>query len=253
MPDAAAWIHVIRTSHDRFAGLVTPLSADALRAPSYDSEWTIADVASHLGSQAEIFDLFLTAAHDGTPAPGGEAFGPIWDRWNAMPPEQQASESVARNEALVTALEQMPSAERDAFALSMFGMELDLAGFAAMRLGEHALHTWDIAVALDPDASVAADAVDLVVDELPKLAGRAGKPREEGGTIAVVTSGPEREFQFTLGPEVRMAAGGAGDDALSLPAEALVRLVYGRLDAEHTPADLDDERIDRLRALFPGF
>jgi hypothetical protein len=42
--------------------------------------------------------------------------------------------------------------------------------------------------------------------------------------------------------------------ALRLPAEAVVRLVYGRLDPAHTPpvgsqeVDLDD-----LRPIFPGF
>ena len=32
----------------------------------------------------------------------------------------------------------------------------------------------------------------------------------------------------------------AGPDPLVLPAEALLRLVYGRLDLEHTPSGVDD-------------
>jgi hypothetical protein len=34
-----------------------------------------------------------------------------------------------------------------------------------------------------------------------------------------------------------------------------VRLVYGRLDAEHTPAavETDGVDLDQLRAVFPGF
>jgi hypothetical protein len=35
--------------------------------------------------------------------------------------------------------------------------------------------------------------------------------------------------------------------------EALVRLVYGRLDPAHTPAGADDADFDDLRQLFPGF
>jgi hypothetical protein len=38
-----------------------------------------------------------------------------------------------------------------------------------------------------------------------------------------------------------------------LPAESFVRLVYGRLDPEHTPATVDAEAVASLRLLFPGF
>jgi hypothetical protein len=38
-----------------------------------------------------------------------------------------------------------------------------------------------------------------------------------------------------------------------LPAEALIRLVYGRLDPDHTPAVKGDpDVLDRLRRVFPG-
>jgi len=44
------------------------------------------------------------------------------------------------------------------------------------------------------------------------------------------------------------------DEALQLPAEAMVRLVYGRLDTQHTPvAVAGDGRLDQLRTAFPGF
>ena len=38
-----------------------------------------------------------------------------------------------------------------------------------------------------------------------------------------------------------------------LPAEALVRPVYGRLDPDHTPGGVDDPRLATLRRVFPGF
>lgn len=42
---------------------------------------------------------------------------------------------------------------------------------------------------------------------------------------------------------------------LRLPAEALIRLVYGRLDAHHTPPAVaaDGVDLDTLRGVFPGF
>ena len=39
---------------------------------------------------------------------------------------------------------------------------------------------------------------------------------------------------------------------LELPAEALVRLVYGRLDPDHTPAVRGGADLDVLRGVFPG-
>jgi hypothetical protein len=45
----------------------------------------------------------------------------------------------------------------------------------------------------------------------------------------------------------------AGAPDLELPAEALVRLVYGRLDPEHTPAvNVGEAELDELRRAFPG-
>ncbi len=42
---------------------------------------------------------------------------------------------------------------------------------------------------------------------------------------------------------------------ITMPAEALLRLAYGRLDPVHTPASVtgDAAVLDRLRATFPGF
>jgi hypothetical protein len=45
---------------------------------------------------------------------------------------------------------------------------------------------------------------------------------------------------------------GAGEPDLVLPAEAFIRLVYGRLDADHTPAVAGSADLDALRAAFPG-
>jgi hypothetical protein len=45
-----------------------------------------------------------------------------------------------------------------------------------------------------------------------------------------------------------------GLSELRLPAEAFVRLVYGRLDADHTPAvESAGLELDELRQVFPGY
>ena len=91
-------------------------------------------VASHLGSQAEVFQLFLDAGLTSGEAPGGGAFPPIWDRWNALPSARQVSGSLTANEQLVTLLERLDSAEREGFRLSLFGAEQDLVGLVGLRL-----------------------------------------------------------------------------------------------------------------------
>jgi uncharacterized protein (TIGR03083 family) len=255
MVDTAVWIKAIRASHDHFVALVAPLDDQAVQGPSYASDWTIAQVASHLGSQAEIFGMFLDAGLSGTDAPGSELFGPVWDRWNNLPPAEQVADSVRVNEEFVTRVEGLSESERAGFALSMFGMDLDLSGMAAMRLGEHALHTWDIAVALDPKATVAPNAVELLIDTLPGTAARAGQPAVEARTLGIETVAPQRSFVLTTGPDVALAIGtGTEPTVLRLPAEAFVRLVSGRLDPDHTPAEIEQtDVLAELRPVFPGF
>ena len=49
--------------------------------------------------------------------------------------------------------------------------------------------------------------------------------------------------------------GGGADSEVRMPSEALLRLAYGRLDPEHTPAEVtaDAADLERLRQVFPGF
>jgi len=247
----------LRHSHDALRATVEPLDEDTLRQRSYCSEWSIAQVLSHLGSGAEIFSLFLDAGLTGTEPPGPDAFPPIWQAWNERAPQAQAADALAADEALVKRLESLTPAERDTVRLQFFGMDLDADGLARIRLGEHAVHSWDVAVALDPAATVAADAVSLLIDSLGQLVARAGQPTSSPRAIRVSTTGPQRDFVLETGePRLIPADGTEGDRGprLRLPAEALVRLVYGRLDAGHAPAvEADDVDVDDLRRMFPGF
>jgi hypothetical protein len=72
--------------------------------------------------------------------------------------------------------------------------------------------------------------------------------------VVFTTTKPDNTFTLTVSPEVTFAPGGVGAaHPLHLPAEALIRLVYGRLDPAHTPAGADDPRLTALRSVFPGF
>jgi uncharacterized protein (TIGR03083 family) len=256
--DPAPFVQALRHSHDSLRALVEPLTDDQLEQRSYCTDWSIAQVLSHLGSQAEISGLWLDAGLTGQDPPGRDAFPPIWDAWNARSPREQADDSLQANEAFVQRLELLDADQRERFHLEMFGMDLDTAGLARMRLSEHAIHSWDVAVALDPAARVAPEAVDLIVDTLGPLAARSGKPDGTKLRLHVSASGPQRDFTLESGETVTLTPSAAGEDAglpeLRLPAEALVRLVYGRLDPGHTPpVETRGVDLDELRRMFPGF
>jgi uncharacterized protein (TIGR03083 family) len=249
------WIGALRHSHDRLQALVEPLDVAQLQQRSYASEWSIAQVLSHLGSQAEIFALFLEAHLAGQDPPGSDAFVPIWNVWNAKEPQAQATDGLRADEAALERIESLRPEERARLRLHMFGMDTDITGLARMRVGEHAIHTWDVAVALDPSATVAPDAVGLLIDTLGQLAAWTAKPDGKQRRLQVSTSGPERHFVLETGEAVSLAEsdGEQGLPELRLPAEAFIRLVYGRLGPHHTPpVEADGVDLDELRQIFPG-
>ncbi len=249
------WIEALRRSLDELGASVEPLSIEDLRRASYDPGWSVADVLSHLGSQAEYFGLLFDAGVSGGAAPGDEVLPPIWEAWGAKDPERRRDESLAANEALLGRFEALDAAGREQFHLSAFGLELDAAGLARLRLGELALHTWDVAVVFDPEATVVPDAVDLLVDALDQLVAWTGRPGTTPLRARISTSDPERRFGLVVGDAVTLGPPEHDPELaeLRLPAEAFLRLVYGRLDPDHTPPlHAAGIELDVVRAVFPG-
>ena len=259
--DARRWITALRASHDRLAGIVSGLGADEVRAASYCDEWNVAQVLSHLGSGAEIHLANLEAMLASDEMPSREVYQEIWDRWNAKSPDEMAADALVSDERHLARFEGLSDAQLGALAWDFMGRTLDATGIVGMRLGEHAAHTWDVEVTFDPAAVVPERSAELLVDVLPPRAGRLArgdKPAAAPVELAVATSGPDRRFALAIGDEVALAEGApeAAKGTLSCGAEALFRLVYGRLDAAHTPATATLEGpvgLDELRVLFPGF
>jgi uncharacterized protein (TIGR03083 family) len=262
--DPRQWIATLRNSHNRLESLARPLSGDRASDPSYCSDWNIGQLLSHVGSGAEISLVMLPGALGESEPVGQDAFQPIWDRWNAKSPSEQVTDALAADDQQVTRLEQLTDAELAKISLPFFGMELDAVGLVRLRLGEHALHTWDVAVVADPAATVSPDAVELLIDNVPSfLAPRLGQPQDPPLVLRIRTTDPERDYLLTAGESVSMtdltAEGaeqpGGNVHEVRMPAEALLRLAYGRLDPEHTPASVeaDSDDLDRLRKVFPGF
>jgi uncharacterized protein (TIGR03083 family) len=255
--DPRALIGILRDSHDRLAVLVQPLGPDQLRAQSYDRDWTIAQVLSHLGSGAEIATMNLSTALGGNGQLDRDSFQPIWDAWNNRTPEAQAADALTWDDQHVSRLEQLTDEQLAGVRLEFFGRQLDAAGLIRMRLSEHALHTWDVAVVSDPAATVLPAAVPEVIEQISHLLAFVAKPAGDSFRVRVRTISPDGDYLLDVGEPVTLSGWVAGTDVdgvLELPAEALLRLLYGRLDPDHTPAyTAEGIDLDRLRAVFPGF
>ena len=223
------------------------LGPDEVAGPSYCTDWSIAQVLSHLGSGAQIFSLFLRAGLGGGPAPGMPEFEPIWERWNAMSPAVQSAEGLVADRMFLDQLLTLDDRQRQSWRLDMFGEVRDLSGLLRLRLGEHAIHSWDVAVIRDPTATVAPDAAALLIDTLDQLVARTGRAPERPVSVSVATERPDRRFLLVSdddGVQLHPVDDLPGDDGtptLQLPAEAFIRLVYGRLDPDHTPAGPRDQ------------
>jgi len=256
--DAPTWIAALRGSHERLRDLVEPLTPEQLTGPAYPTEWSIAQVLSHLGSGAEIFVEILGAARAGQPVPGVDVMRPIWDVWNAKSPQEQAVDAIPADRRLVELLEEIQAGPDAGLTLTFIGRDLDLAGLTSMRLAEHTLHSWDIAVTQDPAAGLG-PSVPLLIETVGFMVGRTAKPAPTPARIHVRTTDPDREFLLTVGETASLEqwpGDGTGSGAeLSLPAESLLRLFAGRLDKDHLPAavSVTGIELDDLRTVFPGY
>jgi uncharacterized protein (TIGR03083 family) len=247
-------LDVLRRSVEHLRAIVEPLSDAEIERRAYPTDWTIADVLSHLGSGALIQQRRVEAAVGGDPMPDDFPQS-VWDAWNAKTPRAKVDDALAADADLVDGLSAVTDEQRPTFRPSMGTMSFDYPTFVGLRVNEHTLHTWDVAVALDPAATLFADAVPTVVDNLDLVAGWTGKPVGTTRTVVVHTTDPARDFTIELREDGLGFSSGGGDDAadLELPAEAFVRLVFGRLDPDHTPAFSGDAAaVDLLRLAFPG-
>ncbi|HZV26879.1 MAG TPA: maleylpyruvate isomerase family mycothiol-dependent enzyme [Acidothermaceae bacterium] len=255
-PSTDVLLAALRNSRAHLVEVATPLTAEQVRKQSYDTEWSVGQVLSHLGTGAIFFKFILEAGLAGQPAPGIDVMRPIWDEWNAKSPDDLPHDAIEADGKLMAAFEALDAEQQRSWHLDFFGTDRDFAGILHMRLGELSVHTWDFVVALDPKAQLLPDAVDLLIDTLSPLVARVGKPLDHQLVVGVETDYPNRNFVLTVDADgatlEQLDARFEADSLLALPAEAFVRLVYGRLDVEHTPPGVDGAILQTLRAVFVG-
>lgn len=140
--DDSTSIHAPRSSHDRFTALVRPARRGEAHRPSEASDWSIAQVASHPGSQAEIFRTDARRRSHRWPAarqrPAPGRLGGVERTY----PTAQVTDSVTANGPFLARSSSSVRRSGLPSSYSLFDPDVDLRGLAATRLGEHAVRTW---------------------------------------------------------------------------------------------------------------
>ena len=249
-------IAVLHASHDHLVSVVESLPGGDVRAQSYCDDWSIAQVLSHLGSGAEIALAHLRSAVNGSPTPDREYYLGVWSRWDAMEPEEMASNFIPSDLQLIAEWEQLDDPTLERIELDFNNQKFDAASAILRRLGEHAIHAWDVEVMANEAALVAPRAVDLLVGwnlgRIGRLA-RGARPESAPTSVAVRTSAPDRAFSLEIADDVTVGDAAEAPSTASLSAEAFVRLTVGRLDVRHTPDDAEVTgalSLQDLRTLF---
>jgi uncharacterized protein (TIGR03083 family) len=255
-------VEELRFAHDSLLSLVHGLDGAELERASYATEWTVAQVLSHLGSGAEINLSNLQAAlRGGEPIPQRD-YPELWSRWDNLPPSEQAAEFERWHGALVASFEDAGPQLGDLRVSTAMGT-LSGAAVLGMRFRELVIHSWDVAVAFDDGAVIRRTAAGILADQTPEMMGRlADQGAAAASDLAVVSIAgfePERSFVLSMEGEavtLREDAEVSGTPLLRLPTEAFVRLLYGRLDDNHingTIVQKPDGLLNRLRTVFHGF
>ena len=254
-------IAVLRATHDDLAALVPGLTDEQLVAPSGASEWTVAQVLSHLGSGAEIGLATLETALSAGPAAEPGFNQTVWDRWNSMSPREQATNFLDHDARLVAAFEDLTAEQRTTAQvdLGFLPAPLSLASFAGMRVNESVQHSWDVRVAFDPSAAIPADAAAVLAEHLAGglgfMVGFIGKADAlaEPAVVDIEGSG----YGLVITDTIAVATGPADPTAtFTGPLEAAIRLIGGRLRPATTPERVEVTgavTLDDLRRVFPGY
>ncbi|WP_410573624.1 maleylpyruvate isomerase family mycothiol-dependent enzyme [Amycolatopsis sp. cmx-4-61] len=246
----------LRTEHDTLAGLTRTLTDDQLAAPSGAAEWTVAQVLSHLGSGAEIGRAPIARAAGETVA--AEDNQTIWARWDASAPRAQAEGFLEHNARWLETVEALTPEQRSSLTvdLGFLPEPVPLVTALGMRLSEVANHSWDVRVAFDSGAGVAADSAAVLVDLLTGPVGFMlsflAKPAELAKPVSVAVPGGALVIDDAVTLVEDLEAPSA---TFTGPAEAFVRLLSGRLKTpyDHGVRVEGEVTLDELRRVFPGF
>jgi uncharacterized protein (TIGR03083 family) len=241
----------IRALHEDLVSRAKDLTDDQLAATSGATEWPVAQVLSHLGSQAEIALAGLPATLSGGEAPGQDFNEAVWARWNALDNRAKAAGFVEHSSALLAAIEAVPDRDERTVKLAFLPFPLGFAAVMGMRLNEYALHHWDVVQGLDGDARIDDETATLMAqhlaDGLSFMLGFIGKADQ----LAEPTVLRADSLVLTIDQAVSVTPDATPTATLRAPLEAGIRLLNGRLREDVVVEG--NVTLSDLRKVFPGY
>lgn len=256
-----------RVSRAEVQALVRELHAGgaaAWNAPTRCRGWAAKDAVAHVVQAISLLNTATHSALDGQPLP---PFDPAQARAAAaqllaQPPEVVLNVLSERNEDYCEYLDSLDVAALPT-PVDLQYATLPVWQVALVRMNEIVLHRWDVRAGRHPDVRVESDGVPLALD---LSLGGAGLLSTHGvkttGTWQLAVAGPGGG-PVTIqvqGDQVSAQRGTApnADVRLTMASEALLRLLWGRLDlaaaidSGRVRLDGDRDEALALQRLFPG-
>ncbi|MGI5248038.1 maleylpyruvate isomerase N-terminal domain-containing protein [Actinacidiphila glaucinigra] len=250
----------MHTASWRLGATVGGLSGEQLLTPSFADGWSLAQVLVHLGTGAELCTAAVRRGLTGDlTRPSREEIADVSEQWIPLKPTAQRDAWQEAESALLRLLDSLDAEVRASVTVPYFTGPVGFADFTGYWLSEQSVHTWDVAVGLDGTAAIPEPEVALLWDRIDMVASmsRDGDTLARLGPrqIAVELTDPERRLCLALGSEVHFlpCEGAEPTGTVSGPAEAVLRLVYGRNRPEDGVSARDGVTLDDLHALFPGY
>lgn len=249
-------VAAIRLNHDVLVALIPNLGEDQLKAPSGASDWSVAQVLSHLGSSAEINSRPIARAVGLEVAEEDNQV--VWARWDAAGPVDQAAGFVEQSRAYVELIEGLTDEQRSSVTveLGFLPEPVPLVVALGLRLNEVANHGWDVRAGLDPSAEVDDESATVLLElfsgPLAFVLGFSGRPGEVDREVRLAVPGGA----VVVDDQVRVTAEVTDPTAtLAGPRGAAVRLLSGRLKEPYVGGVhvTGDVTLEELRRVFPGY
>ena len=250
----------LRSEHEALEALSRELKPPDLERRSMASEWTIAQVFSHLGSGAEINTSNLRGSLGVDTRIPPDSYPELWRRWDALPPTRQVDDFRRWHSELVERFEEIQNSSAPERTVETVMGNMPASRLAGIRLREAALHRWDIAAALDPAAGLRPASGTILLDQLPEMTSRLADPgpaeNSPVDSLAIHTTEPDRSLVLTMKDQPTLTFGHDrhARATLELSGESLVLLFYGRLThpSERTIREHPPDLIRYLQSVFKG-
>jgi uncharacterized protein (TIGR03083 family) len=251
--EVQALIHELRTGGDA-----------AWNAPTRCPGWAAKDAVAHIVQAITLLNALTHAALDGQtlppfdPAQAAAASAQLL----AQPRELIWSVLSERNEDYCEYLDSLDVAALPT-PVNLTYAVVPVWQVALVRMNELILHHWDVRAGRQPDARVESEGVPLALDLSlggATLLATHGEKTPGVWQLDVTGTGGGPVIVRVQGDQVSAQRGTApsADVRLSMASEALLRLMWGRLDVAaaidsgHVGVDGDRGKAVALQRLFPG-